>query len=33
MSESAESKWKFQGVRVVHAGELDINTAQAPGEP
>ena len=26
-----EWKWKFHGVRVVHAGELDINTAQTPG--
>jgi len=31
MSESAESKWKFHGVRVVHSNELDINTAQTPG--
>jgi len=31
MDKAAESKWKFQGVRVVHAGELDINTAQTPG--
>ena len=30
MSES-ESKWKFHGVRVVHANELDTNTAQTPG--
>jgi uncharacterized RmlC-like cupin family protein len=27
----AESRWKFHGVRVVHANELDINTAQTPG--
>ena len=27
----ADSKWKFTGVRVVHANELDINTAQTPG--
>src|SRR6059036_2841833 len=26
-----ESKWKHAGVRVVHANELDINTAQTPG--
>src|SRR5260221_2123693 len=26
-----ESKWKRRGVRVVHADELDINTAQTPG--
>src|SRR3982751_6759750 len=25
------SKWKHHGVRVVHANELDINTAQTPG--
>ena len=25
------SKWKHHGVRVVHAGELDVNTAQTPG--
>ena len=25
------SKWKHHGVRVVHAGELDINTPQTPG--
>jgi uncharacterized RmlC-like cupin family protein len=31
MAESAESNWKFHGVRVVHANELDINTAQTPG--
>src|SRR3984893_12171716 len=23
--------WKYHGVRVVHANELDINTAQTPG--
>src|ERR1041385_5942812 len=28
---NAESKWKHRGVRVVHANELDINTAQTPG--
>ena len=27
----SESKWKFHGVRVVKADELDINTAQTPG--
>src|SRR4249920_1810602 len=26
-----ESKWKHRGVRVVHANELDNNTAQTPG--
>jgi len=28
---SSESKWRFHGVRVVHANELDINTPQTPG--
>src|SRR4030081_186171 len=23
--------WREQGVRIVHAGELDVNTAQTPG--
>lgn len=31
MSNPSESKWKHQGVRVVHNNELDINTAQTPG--
>jgi uncharacterized RmlC-like cupin family protein len=26
-----EAKWKQDGVRVVHAGELDLNTPQTPG--
>jgi hypothetical protein len=26
-----ERNWKFDGVRVVRAGELDINTPQTPG--
>jgi uncharacterized RmlC-like cupin family protein len=26
-----EPHWKFDGVRVVHAGELDPNTPQTPG--
>ena len=26
-----QPKWKFDGVRVVHGNELDINTAQTPG--
>ena len=25
------TKWKHHGVRVVHANELDVNTAQTPG--
>src|SRR5258707_731970 len=28
---TADPKWKHHGVRVVHANELDINTAQTPG--
>ena len=27
----SESKWKLNGVRIVHAGELDTNTPQTPG--
>ena len=27
----AESRWRLNGVRVVHANELDINTPQTPG--
>ena len=27
----SETKWRLHGVRVVHANELDINTAQTPG--
>ena len=30
MSGSA-TKWKHHGVRVVRAGELDVNTPQTPG--
>jgi uncharacterized RmlC-like cupin family protein len=30
MSDST-SRWRFNGVRVVRAGELDSNTAQTPG--
>lgn len=26
-----DPRWKFDGVRVVRAGELDVNTAQTPG--
>ena len=25
-----QPKWKFDGVRVVHSNELDINTARRP---
>jgi uncharacterized RmlC-like cupin family protein len=28
---AAAPKWKHHGVRVVHAGQLDPNTAQTPG--
>src|ERR1700741_233916 len=28
---AANPKWKFDGVRVVHSNELDINPAQTPG--
>ncbi|MEO5701859.1 MAG: cupin domain-containing protein [Casimicrobiaceae bacterium] len=31
MSAPSESKWRLHGVRVVHADELDSNTAQTPG--
>src|SRR5215203_7069939 len=31
MAESTETKWRLHGVRVVHANELDVNTAQTPG--
>src|SRR5438477_7972143 len=31
MKQSNESKWRLHGVRVVHANELDTNTAQTPG--
>ena len=31
MSQPQESKWRLHGVRVVHASELDPNTAQTPG--
>jgi uncharacterized RmlC-like cupin family protein len=29
--ERAGSDWRLHGVRVVHAGELDVNTPQTPG--
>ena len=28
---NSETHWKYHGVRVVRAGELDTNTAQTPG--
>ncbi len=31
MDQSAESKWRRHGVRVVHGDELDGNTPQTPG--
>jgi uncharacterized RmlC-like cupin family protein len=29
--DAPEMKWRLHGVRVVHADELDVNTAQTPG--
>ena len=31
MASPSASKWRLHGVRVVHANELDVNTAQTPG--
>jgi uncharacterized RmlC-like cupin family protein len=31
MPDATESRWRLNGVRVVHADELDINTPQTPG--
>src|ERR1700693_6298439 len=31
MTTPTASKWRLHGVRVVHAGELDVNTPQTPG--
>ena len=31
MATPPQSKWRHHGVRVVHANELDVNTAQTPG--
>src|SRR5713226_9806694 len=31
MSDSPKPDWRLQGVRVVHANELDTNTPQTPG--
>ena len=31
MTATGESKWRHHGVRVVRAGELDVNTPQTPG--
>ena len=31
MATDATTNWKYDGVRVVHAGELDSNTPQTPG--
>jgi uncharacterized RmlC-like cupin family protein len=31
MNETGKERWRLDGVRVVHSGELDINTAQTPG--
>ena len=31
MTTADPPKWKHHGVRVVHANQLDVNTAQTPG--
>jgi uncharacterized RmlC-like cupin family protein len=31
MQNATEARWRLNGVRVVHANELDINTPQTPG--
>ncbi|MEO8738331.1 MAG: cupin domain-containing protein [Casimicrobiaceae bacterium] len=31
MTDAASTNWRLHGVRVVHADELDTNTAQTPG--
>lgn len=31
MSDASGSKWRLNGVRVVHGDELDVNTPQTPG--
>ena len=31
MQDAAETRWRLDGVRVVHADELDLNTPQTPG--
>ena len=31
MPDPTETQWRLHGVRVVHANELDTNTAQTPG--
>ena len=31
MEDASKPRWRLDGVRVVHAGELDINTPQTPG--
>jgi uncharacterized RmlC-like cupin family protein len=31
MTESAHTDWRTDGVRIVRAGELDLNTPQTPG--
>ena len=31
MQDASESRWRLDGVRVVHADELDLNTPQTPG--
>lgn len=31
MSQGSDSRWKFDGVRVVRSDQLDLNTPQTPG--
>ena len=31
MEDASKPRWRLDGVRVVHSGELDINTPQTPG--
>jgi uncharacterized RmlC-like cupin family protein len=31
MNDRSGDRWRLDGVRVVHANELDVNTAQTPG--
>ena len=31
MTDPSQSKWRNDGVRVVHGDELDVNTPQTPG--
>jgi uncharacterized RmlC-like cupin family protein len=31
MHDAASSNWRLNGVRIVHGGDLDLNTPQTPG--